>query len=131
MAVKFVRWVLFGVVIALAPLIANYFSLGFAGKNSTIGGVIARGELLLIVSAMCAAAVGELVGSGAAFRTLKVIASGVALVVLVLASLFFAGVAVAHARGGGVDPIAIKEISLYIYGVAIVSCGACVLLSEV
>jgi hypothetical protein len=62
MAEKLVRWLIFSVVISLLPLLFRFALEATDGKSPTLSDLLSQGELLLISSAIAAAAVGELIG---------------------------------------------------------------------
>ena len=58
-AKKFLRWFFFGVLVSLVPLICSYLNLLMKHKATNFESIIGDGGLLLIVSAICAGALGE------------------------------------------------------------------------
>ena len=128
---KLARWVVFGVVFSLAPLIFNYLHLLLKDKEPTIAVIIQDGELFLIISAMCSIALGELIGSGGKFLVAKVIASGVALLLLCVSAFLFVDINDARLALIPYDSGLVSSISLFIFGMAFVACGCCIALSEV
>jgi hypothetical protein len=71
------KWVIFSVIIALAPLGASFLN-GLTDEASpawlAVGKkVLAEGELLLISAAIAADAIGDLIGSGKDELTLKLL----------------------------------------------------------
>jgi len=131
MTEKLIRWFLFGVVIALLPIIFNSLRLFTHGGSLTFGQLVGRGELLLVTAGISAKAIGELIGSSTSMKIPKIIAGGVSLVILALASLYFADVAATYANNQTLDLSVISRMSLILFLTAVVSGGSCVALAEV
>jgi asparagine N-glycosylation enzyme membrane subunit Stt3 len=89
---KLVRWCIFNVLIALAPLVISYLALGLDRKEPSLALVTARGELLLISTTIASAAIGELLPSGRNYATLKVTSGGACMLLVLLSSLFFSAI---------------------------------------
>ena len=135
MPIKLARWAIFSVVIALLPIFFSALSMMTRGETvGLVGGFessIDWGELLILAAAMCAAAVGELVPTGAAAPLRKILAGGGAIVVIVLASLYFADVSAATLANQHVQTDVIRTTSLWLFGTAVVSSGSCIALAGV
>ncbi len=130
MLIKVIRWMLFSVSIALVPLFFNYFSLKLRGFDVDVQQIIQNGELMLIIAAMSAAAIGELVGSSGQARILKVVAGGSSTLLLMLAALYYADVASLRFSGSMPDADSVAMMSFALFGLAVVSGGSCIALSE-
>ena len=91
------KWVIFGVIIALAPLGASFLNAVTDETSSawlTVGKqVLAEGELLLIAAAIAADAIGDLIGSGRDDLTLKLLSGGACVLVVFVASLWYGHIA--------------------------------------
>jgi hypothetical protein len=126
---KMMRWLIFGVVVALVPIGYSYLNLILKDKSPTLAGVIGDGGLLLIISAICAGALGEVIGSGADWAFFKIISSGGAIITLLLSSLLFASVfegrLVSH-----FDEESIANASIWVFILGMFPCAACIALSE-
>ena len=59
---KAIKWTFFGVIFAVFPIFANMLSGMSRSSTPGIDGLLGRGELLLISSAVAAASAGELFG---------------------------------------------------------------------
>jgi len=93
---------------------------------------VARGELVLIAAAITAAAVGELFGAGTnRFEIPKLFAGGAAIVILILASLYFADVSAVHQAGQKPDLAVVRTVSSWLFLFAVASSGSCVALAEI
>ena len=126
---KLVRWFIFGVVIAIVPLAYSYLDLVMKRKTPTLTSIIGDGGLLLIISAICAGALGELIGSGRGATVFKIISSGGTVVILLLSSLLFASI-IEGKLTAGFDASAIASTSAWIFVIGMLPCAACVALSE-
>lgn len=89
---KLVRWFLFNVLISLTPLIASFMGLRLDNQPYSVHALTARGELLLISTTIASAAVGELIPTGRNRATLKLVAGGSCMLLILLSSLFFAAI---------------------------------------
>ena len=108
---KLVRWCIFSVLIALAPLFVSYLALGLDQKEPSLALITARGELLLISTTIASAAVGELLPSGRNYATLKVTSGGACMLLILLSSLFFS--AIQARRDPNAGAIFAASISLF------------------
>jgi hypothetical protein len=124
---KLLRWAIFGVIVALVPLAFAYVSLMLNGTPD-LSKVLGNGELLIVVSAICAGGVGELIGSGNEYQAWKIISGGLTVVVLILSALLFANV-IDH-KGGTYNENTVEYISLSMFVFGVLSCGSCISLSE-
>jgi hypothetical protein len=128
---KLTKWFLFGVVIALLPILFNYFQLRARATPATFDDITGRGELLLVAAGIAAAAVGDLLGTGPALKTLKVVAGAFSVIILMTASLFFADVAAGYIAGQKIDAHVVGNTSLILLACAVAAGGGCVALAEV
>ena len=98
-AEKLVRWCMFSVLIALAPLAASYFSLQVDRREPSLEMLLGRGELLLICATIAAAAIGELIPTGREMPVRKLVAGGSCMAVVVASSRYFADMSRTVIRG--------------------------------
>jgi hypothetical protein len=93
---RLLKWILFSVLISLLPLVADFWNRVTHGSKSAsvelIIDVLGRGGLLLISGAIAADAIGDLIGSGPEFISLKYASGGACLAVVLLSSLMYAGI---------------------------------------
>jgi hypothetical protein len=120
----------FGVMIALLPLLYSYQSLTIRSQTASWDKIIGNGELLVIIWALCAGAIGELVGGSKNYAISKLVSGAAALIVLILSALLFADVAGAKAAGTKIDEVAVVSTSIWLLIFGIISCAGCVALSE-
>jgi hypothetical protein len=94
---------------------------------------LAKGELLLLSAAISAAAAGEVVGTtdGPRWKTSKLLGVSLSILVVVIATYWFADVASAAASAQTIDRSAIANGSLVVFGSSIVTSAACIMLSGV
>lgn len=129
MAEKLAKWLIFSVILALLPFAFNYLRLASRGVDPTMAKLLGGGELLLVAAGISAAAVGDLIGSGADRRLAKLFAGGGSIVVLCLASLHFADVAAARAAPT-FDASVVVWSSQMLFAFAVLGGGGCVALAE-
>lgn len=93
---KLVKWLFCGVILALAPLLSDYFIMSNhipAGANADWREVIAKGELLLVSAAIAGASLAELFGSGKRWLALKIAAGVGCVLILTVASQLYTSTA--------------------------------------
>jgi hypothetical protein len=136
---KLLRWVVFGVGIALMPFILKVLSLGIIGnlKNlsfqALLNELISHGDLLLVSVALGGAALGELFGSGPKREIYKILAGGGLFLILLLEVGFFGHVSVAYPScplKSSIDADFISSISLQLFLGTVITSVACIILSE-
>lgn len=127
---RVIKWLFFSVLIALVPLIAAYLFMLIKGRNPGLDDVAGSGELFLVVIALCGAAIGDLLTSAATKAFTKLLSGGLTLVVLLLASLLYAGVSDATTSRDALDSGWVVTISGALFLMGIVSCGCCIAVSE-
>ena len=133
---KIAKWIFFGVILSLAPLIVdglNLLSHHQAGTPSVglPGAVIERGELLLIVAGIAGAALGELFGKKAPRHPVaNKVVGGSALFIMFIAAMWYANVAWSAHSGEKYDHRFVVGNSLWLLAATIVVTVACVVLGD-
>lgn len=90
----FIRWLLFGVALAVLPVLVNWMSLLTRGLDGGTGAVFGGGELLLVSAVLGATAAGDLMGvRSRRFIVFRSVLTGLNIVLLLFASLWFADIA--------------------------------------
>ena len=140
---KVLRWLLFGVIVSILPLVFAYFVLLMnpnptAGSNVTgMSAVLGNGELLVVTWVLAAGAIGEVIGSDEGkgwFKGrgwLKIVSGGLTLIVLIFATLFFAAIAEARAVNVKVEDSFVSTSSIDLFLISLVPCFICVASTEV
>ncbi len=126
---RLIKWLFFSILIALLPLAFTWIYSYINNLERSYVDIVGRGELLLISASICAAALGDLIGTSHQRKGTTIaayIAGGSAVVILMLCSLLFASLPASPDPNGG----AIAEISTLLYGVSVVSGGASILLGD-
>jgi hypothetical protein len=126
---KILRWLFFGVVVSLLPLGFAYFDLVMKDKPATWVAVLGNGELLVIIWALAAGAIGELFGSKDGQNALKIVSGGLTLIVLISAAHFFATITEARASNANLDDAFIVKASVELFIVSLVPSLACLALT--
>jgi hypothetical protein len=126
---KITRWILFGVLISILPLIFTYFDLIMKEKQATISAVIGNGGLLVIVWALCAGAIGELFGADG-HPYLKVVFGALTLIVIISATHFFASVTEARAAGIHLDDDFVVSASVKLFVFSLGPSVACLWITD-
>jgi len=124
------KWLFFGVLLALVPLGSGWILKLIVGSNSSLEALISQGELLLITAGLCAAGVGSLIGSGSNLARAKIVSAGSSIIILLLSALVFSFISNPGALSVQPDTEVIMVASILIYICAFFSSGACAYLSE-
>ena len=120
---KIVQWLFFSVVIATSPIIFNLFKSLGRGEELSMSLLIGRGELLLISSAICAAAIGELFGSSEGNILAKLIIGGSCLILLILSAMWFADISAAIYSSEYINTDRVSTLSLIFFILSIITSG--------
>jgi hypothetical protein len=126
------KWVLFGVIVSSIPIIFGIFN-AFILKNIpwNLELIIGNGEVFIVTAALCAGGLGELIGSGGKLQTPKFLSGGACVIILLISTLSFSGVAEgATSDGVPYDKAAVVTSSLWIYLSGIISTGVSIILAE-
>jgi hypothetical protein len=124
---RLLRWFIFSVVIALAPLIYSFLSALTHQRPMGLFLISGHGEILLLSAAISAAAIGELFSSKPGKGIPKLLAGGGCVTILFLASLWFEDIV------SSTEPIRMSVVeygSLAMFVSALVSSGSCIALAE-
>ena len=129
---KFVRWLFFGVLASLVPLLCSYLNLVMKHKPTPFDAIMGDGGLLLIISAICAGALGEVIGSGTNAAIFKIISAGCVVLVLLISALEFAAILEGRVATSAptFDGQVVAITSIWIFAIGMVPCAACIALSE-
>ena len=131
---KLMRWLIFSVVLALVPLAFTALRLSTRGDSPSLLTcllrAISRGELLLIAAILCGRSSGELVGSGTSYRISKTISAGGAVILLMLAALYFADVTAAQLSGQHIEAALVQKVSLILFVCGLFCSASCLTLAE-
>ena len=120
------RWFVFGVIIALVPLGFAYVNQRIDGRTPALAEVIGRGELLLVSTAIAAAAAGELIASGRDRAVRKLLSGGGCVAIVLAASLCFAAVQGKTAP----DLAAVGTVSVWLFGGTVLASASSVYLAH-
>ncbi len=131
MTEKVLRWMIFSVVLALIPLLANALITVTFGASLTLTGMLEHGELLLIAAALSAAGAGELFGTSNTNKLKKITAGGGSILILLSAAIYFASISSAASMGALIDISMVSIVSIVFYVCALIASFSCVALSEI
>jgi hypothetical protein len=87
---KTAKWMLFGVVGSLLPLILNYIVTIPPRYSFDPAHVINHGELCIVIAAMCSVSIGELIGTRTRFVLSSIISAAATVLFLMIATGLFA-----------------------------------------
>lgn len=128
---KLARWFLFGVLFTLLPFVLSYLNLRARPKLVNpvkFVSMFAHGELLLVSTAIGAAAVGELLGVKSANSLGQIISGGVSLLLVVIQTLWY--VSVSEPKSD-FDADFVGRVSVILFIVTILASIACLLVAGV
>ena len=127
---RLAKWLIFGILIALVPLLASWTTGKLFGVGGSLVDLLAKGELYIITAALCAAGIGEVVGSTNEHKALRLIFGGFTTILLLLSALLFAAVSNQDILKQPPDPKIIFNTSISLYLAAVISSTFCSILSE-
>lgn len=135
MGAKILRWVIFGAIVSLLPLVFAWVTLALTSQakppqNPDLGKVLGNGELLVVVWVLSASAIGELFGSGKNFRHAKIITGGFTFIIILVSTALFSWVVEAKSTNQAFNETLLVKYSIYFYLASIVSCIGCLLCSK-
>jgi hypothetical protein len=130
---KLIKWLVFSVLLSLVPLLANY-GLHRINKHAIdLTLLLSHGELFLIASALTGTALGEVVVAGRSRKheRWRLCSAGGNLLIVILASMFFAFVCGTQLTTGNMDTSFVCSTSLVVYCFGFFTSACSVILSEV
>jgi len=128
---KFLRWFMFGVLVALAPLfITGVILVAKDNPPPILLTVLGSGQLLLISTAIAADAIGDLVCASIESATLGIVAGGGCILALMCGALWYAANSAMLELGKPGRASTVTKGSLIIFLFTIISAGACKMLTQ-
>lgn len=124
------NWLVFSVIIALTPLAFVYLSGLLRGVERDVASIIGKGELLIVVIALSGAAIGDLMMSQAVSRRARLWCGGTTLIVFLFSAFLYVDVANAFAAGEQLDVQRVVTISIWLFGIGLVSNAGCIAVAE-
>jgi len=130
MWIRLLRWFIFTVLVALAPLLVYGASTLIEGNQVTDELLFGKGELLLICCALAAAAIGDIITSGRELETYKLICGGSCVIVVFFTSALYDNIAQHIQLKTHYEPGVVANLSIISFTVTIISAAACLALSR-
>jgi len=128
---KVLRWLMFGVAFATLPLVLNLLLAATRNLPVSWEQLLGQGELLLVSAGVAASGAGELSGEPVRqLRRFQIVLSGLAYIIVCLASVWFAGTATLRGADQPVNERVVAFGSLVVFLSAIVNGACCVALSR-
>jgi hypothetical protein len=126
-----VKWGFFVVALAILPVLIGALSTVTRGDQLRFATLLEHGELLLVSVAIIGAAAAELFAKDSGgFQTLKLSVGGMAGLVVLAASMWFADIAAGLRDGSVLDPQSIAVGSVVVFALAIVTGISCIVVAE-
>ncbi len=131
---RLLRWLLFGVIIALIPFIARGVMCIYHKDAFDMSKLLSHGELLLVSVALSARGLGDVITEGAQPRKKRrMVVGGISAILIFLSTFFFADINAAW-NGGGTPPNFdfhnVLAISICVYIATFICSGCAVILRE-
>lgn len=130
MSGKLLKWFLFSVIVAILPVALDALKLLTRSKGVTLDGIVGKGELLLIVVGLSAAAVGDLVEKNSHYVKLKLLSAFLGVLTIGIASWYFAYVADSYASGASVSSSVVATTSIWLLIFAVATGAGCLIIPE-
>jgi hypothetical protein len=127
---KVIRWLVFGSLISILPLVYAWMDLRVRGETATFQRIIGNGELLVIVWVLAASAIGELFGSKGTNPKPKIFFGGITFALIIVSALFFASITEAREAKTNLDGSFVVVVSIIFYLASLVPCSYCLYWSE-
>ncbi len=105
---RLARWLLFGIGVALAPIVGRYLILRTYHLPATLEAVISNGELLLISTGIAAGGIGEIIASGQRHGLLKVLAAGTFMLFALASSFYFSALVLPQPDTAYITSVSVK-----------------------
>ena len=118
-AVRVSKWLVFGVVLSLVPLLLDLVVMQASAQQTDPQNVIKNGQLALVCAGLSGAAIGELICSGKSFLAIKYFCGGISAATILVAAGFYA--AVAHKSTTDLNPSNSAGVSWIILLVTLLS----------
>lgn len=125
---KFARWFFFGVLFALLPFALSYLNLRARSKSVKVESLFARGELLLVSTAIGMAAIGELFGVKNVNLLGQTVIGGFSMVAVTIQVLWYPSVSDPNS---GFDADFVGRMSVIFFVVTLVASVGCLLIAGV
>jgi hypothetical protein len=128
---KILRWIIFSVLFALLPFLGNYFVEISKGHEVTLGSLFGNGELLLVGVTLCGVGLGELFGIASSKTATPpvqtYIVAGGSLMVVVLASLYYANIS----SGTEFRTDTVAWISAWLFSFSVIMSTGCIYIAAI
>ena len=122
MTAKILRWFLFGVVGSLLPLMINFLMTLPKSWSYNPTRVINRGELCIVIAAMCSVSAGELFGAASRKATMAILSGGVTVLILTLSTALYVYIPAAN----DLPDYYISDLSYILFICSLISSMCCI-----
>lgn len=126
---KIVQWMVFSVGLSLIPLLFTYLASLVSGIEFGYQDIIARGELFLVLIALCGAGIGDMIVSKTSGGISGIVVGGLTVLLLALSALLYAFINASNAPSA-LDREAIANISTCFFCLGVISYGCCLVYAE-
>ncbi len=126
--IKLANWLMFGVLLALVPIIFDYLITYMSTGSNEISIFLSKGELFIVSVAISANACGSYIASKTDSYGLKPLITGSSIILIIISSLLFAAISTAY--GQSYDPVKIQFISVLMFLLNLGASAGCILLGD-
>lgn len=126
---ELLQWLIFSVIVSLLPFLFVVLNGLTEGQLPILANLFSGGELQLISVGLAASAMGELLARRSTRKTLEVLAIGLAVVVLILASWWYANLTIKIQIGTPIHHGNVAIGSIYLYIAAFITSLCCKILT--
>jgi len=115
MVIRLTKWFIFSVVIGILPIIWTGLRLLTQGSALSLESLFGRGDLLLVASALSAAAIGELFLSTSDRSVFKLFSGGGCLIVIMVSCLWYSDIVGYLLSGASYDKVIVSKLSIGLF----------------
>lgn len=129
------KWGIFGVLASLVPFLVAFLKassqLEALAFEQILRAVLGRGELLLVVVALCSASCGEIFSWSGRAPTASLIIGGASVLIALLATSYYGELSSMYSSSPTkVDVVKVLRYSTYLFVAALISSGCAVVLTR-
>jgi hypothetical protein len=126
---KIAQWLVFSVGLSMVPLLFTYLASLVSGTDLVYSDIVARGELFLILIALCGAGIGDMIVSRNSGGISGIVVGGLTVLILALSALLYAFINGSNSSTR-LDREMIAYISTCFFVLGVISSACCVAYAE-
>jgi len=127
MNTKFIRWILFSVILSLLPLFFLWLvNLAYENRDSSMEALVSRGELMLVTAILCATVIGDLIGHNSKNKIILLFFGFISVFLMLVSSSLYTLFAYPDLMAEKITDGYVFNTSVIVYVAALVSSSVCV-----